>query len=694
MSKMAKWIVVISIVLFQQHTSFGQSNYFQENSTDLSEHFLYSDDLVAKTISDRNGQLTRSRGFEIRKVTENGSLFTRNLHSSGKVFFNCGANDYLNELKSMLLADYPHINDLVKVYTTKNSSLNAFATVNNNIYVNVGLLAKVETEAQLAYILSHEIMHIVNQHIIAQSLIIKDKKESYNQKDVLLAGEILALYRHSVSRDHETEADVDGMTLFLKQSYNPFEAVNALKMLASTKSVTNLLTFTENSLFTDSLSFARMNDYLLSTATDSTHKKKTLDTRYLTHPLIANRIKKVQELLSTKDNSGATFLLSESRFNDIKTQSNALLQSIYAEDFDFFELFKSSVSNYHLNSDHSDENLNYLCYSLQGLFVQKQNKDLDGILHLELDNIIDSALITFLKESNSVECSRWIYQALNTLNETHFSNITQRYLLDMRKNILLMHGDNLAEICDDCTDFNSSDSTFFAPDISLYQVRFNVDTYINLTARQLINFNNRGTSQYSSGKVAITSTSNVKLEYSSVRRDLSHYPLIDEKLDKMTDKVWRNLEEDYPENIVSVVPNDQSYTKEQYENLITLSNWLEARLYFDGFNYQYIDHTKIDDLQKQQDISYTFATLNLELKGTNAMRALLLILGMIPAPIYIPQLTANLFLMNTRKYQLSLFFDLQSGNLAYWDARTYLNPSSTAMFHQNYNDVITNFIGK
>lgn len=127
-----KLLFASSLICF---ASFAQrEDFFKEKNTSVAEHFVNSEVLKEASESEHHSDLTRSEGFIIDEVTKLGSVFTKHLHRSGKVIFNSEAGDYLNDLKSKLLENYPAVDKIVHVYITENGTLNAFATVNNNIY--------------------------------------------------------------------------------------------------------------------------------------------------------------------------------------------------------------------------------------------------------------------------------------------------------------------------------------------------------------------------------------------------------------------------------------------------------------------------------------------------------------------------------------------------------------------------------
>src|SRR5207245_302272 len=104
------------------------------------------------------------------------------------------------------------------IYVSKSPNVNAFAFDKGFIFVNVGLLAQLENEAQLAYVLAHEITHIVKKHSITEYIenIKLDngtsgyERGSYDDRS-------MAKYRFS--KDQESEADREGLTLLKQTSY-------------------------------------------------------------------------------------------------------------------------------------------------------------------------------------------------------------------------------------------------------------------------------------------------------------------------------------------------------------------------------------------------------------------------------------------------------------------------------------------
>jgi len=107
-----------------------------------------------------------------QKAKEDFLLYQRfvtdHLLKSGKVIVNTELTDYLNDIVALLLKDEPELRAKVHVYIMRSPSVNALALNDGTILICWGLLAQLDNEAQLAYVLSHEITHFKERHVLNQ----------------------------------------------------------------------------------------------------------------------------------------------------------------------------------------------------------------------------------------------------------------------------------------------------------------------------------------------------------------------------------------------------------------------------------------------------------------------------------------------------------------------------------------------
>ena len=119
--------------------------------------------------------------------------------------------------------------------------VNAFALPGGHIFVTKGMLKKLTTEAQLAALLAHEIVHITARHNSAAMsrqmglsflfLGASVAGAEIPQDAARAAGIALQLIGLKYSRVQEKQADVAGMDYMVVAGYNPHGAVELMQML-------------------------------------------------------------------------------------------------------------------------------------------------------------------------------------------------------------------------------------------------------------------------------------------------------------------------------------------------------------------------------------------------------------------------------------------------------------------------------
>ena len=87
--------------------------------------------------------------------------FDAALAKSGNLIGNDDADAYV---QSVLDGLFPEREDVFRVHILKSADLNAMALPNGSIYINAGLLAAMANEAQLATVLAHEGIHVLQKH--------------------------------------------------------------------------------------------------------------------------------------------------------------------------------------------------------------------------------------------------------------------------------------------------------------------------------------------------------------------------------------------------------------------------------------------------------------------------------------------------------------------------------------------------
>jgi beta-barrel assembly-enhancing protease len=137
---------------------------------------------------------------------------------------------YLGEVTRKLFPDLPFV---CRVRVVKDSSMNAFALPNGAIYIHMGLLARMENEAQLAALLGHETIHAANRHAIKKRRELKNMAAVYAA--ITLGGYGGGLFTMAAitgyDRDLEREADTEGYRRMASAGYEPSEAPKLFSIL-------------------------------------------------------------------------------------------------------------------------------------------------------------------------------------------------------------------------------------------------------------------------------------------------------------------------------------------------------------------------------------------------------------------------------------------------------------------------------
>jgi predicted Zn-dependent protease len=181
---------------------------------------------AAKKISANKTKIEKEalRDYELESSYAIDDIF-----HSGKVIFNDTISNYVNAVMGKLM-EHREKKKNVRVYVLRSSVVNAFATGKGIIFVTMGLLARLNNEAELAYILSHEYIHYLKKHSINEYI---DKTKARHRQGQYRNGSIDDKYlkRANFSKEQELEADELGFELFCKTKYGLTAPVSALNTI-------------------------------------------------------------------------------------------------------------------------------------------------------------------------------------------------------------------------------------------------------------------------------------------------------------------------------------------------------------------------------------------------------------------------------------------------------------------------------
>lgn len=184
---------------------------------------------LSTTLFERDYELN-----EDQELDEDFFLSTRfyndELLQSGKILFNDLLSVYIRDVARYLLKDEPALLNQLRFYVIRSNAVNAFSTDQGIVLFTTGLLANIENEAQLAFILGHEISHFTEKHVRKGYVEYKDfakSKGKYRRLSYYDAINRMSSY----DKAQELDADTKGVDIYLKSDYDPAEIENAFLAL-------------------------------------------------------------------------------------------------------------------------------------------------------------------------------------------------------------------------------------------------------------------------------------------------------------------------------------------------------------------------------------------------------------------------------------------------------------------------------
>lgn len=222
----------------------------------------------------------------------------KDLLKSGTVLFGDTLTAYVRRIGKKMLG-YSSVNaGQVNFYVLRNTVPNAYTFADGSVFVTTGLLGRLSSESQVAFVLGHEISHYQRKHSLKEFQKENELKKEFDPK---LRDENSYIRLMHYSKDNELEADQLGMELMMRAGYNGLESPKALHALNPLDSVqlknANLSKFFKSDIFNyDSIVHAvtepvtRVRIFMNTNDESGNDKEET-------HPALDKRIIALQELL-------------------------------------------------------------------------------------------------------------------------------------------------------------------------------------------------------------------------------------------------------------------------------------------------------------------------------------------------------------------------------------------------------------
>lgn len=410
---MSKLFTLLYLLLVSQLCFAQDWNYYQplkaigEVPKDFTEAYTAKYKNKSKVDSTYSSRKDRIRHIEFLKRSE---FFTDEFLTSGKVFYGDPVTNYCQSIVDKLVGDDEKLKNSIRVYTVKSLLTNAAATANGIIFVNLGLIAQLETEAQLAFILSHELIHFTNHDVMDQYI---EEDNLKNVEDFPMNKSDQQKRLSNYSRSQESEADKQGFEKFFKKSgyskYAPFEVLEIMQYsyLPFDEEVFNKSIF-ESGNYRIPISF-------LLEQTSSIKAVDDYDDENSTHPNLLKRKQQLDQIIQGR--SGSDFLISNSIFNHCRKLARFELSRLHLNNQNYIQALYNSYLLLSNNPNNRYLRLS-IAKALHGLTVYEGKGNLSLVLppYEEIEG-----------------ASQQLYYLLDQLGEGELATLNLNYCYRLKK---------------------------------------------------------------------------------------------------------------------------------------------------------------------------------------------------------------------------------------------------------------------
>ena len=174
---------------------------------------------------------------------ELGEGIASNLLGAAPLLKNPSLQQYVNQVGLWLALQTERPDLPWRFGVLDDNNINAFATPGGNIFITNGLLKRMNSEAELAGVLAHEIAHVLKKHHLeaikknARTSLLTDvavqaaDRKGRNPAMAKLAGAGTELYARGLDKDDEFEADRMGVVIAARAGYDPYGLPAVLQIL-------------------------------------------------------------------------------------------------------------------------------------------------------------------------------------------------------------------------------------------------------------------------------------------------------------------------------------------------------------------------------------------------------------------------------------------------------------------------------
>lgn len=391
-------VASIAQVDFNNYTTLSASGKIPDDFS-LQTHQKLAQDLE----NDRN-ELSKNDEAQFLEMIHYG---LDNVLHSGLVVYGDPISNYVTDVAKHLLKDEKELLSKLRFYTIKSNVANAFSTDQGIVFITTGLISQFSNEAQLAYVLAHEISHYTEKHVVQTfdwNLKNHNHHDYFDQMSTYSKDKEFAADKIAVELCHKagySDDEIYGSFDVLMYSYLPFDEIELPKTYFNTPNL-----FIPETLFpAEKYEIKAEEDY---------------DDSYSTHPNVKRRKDTVTVALNQFDNWGkASAIISADEF--LKVRNIARFENVRSDIIDgayasalysIFLLEKGFPTSTYLSK--------MKAHAWLGLLSFKDNNKLSDAVHSTSDLEGEGATMHyFIKKLNKKAMSTIALRELHDIKNMH-----------------------------------------------------------------------------------------------------------------------------------------------------------------------------------------------------------------------------------------------------------------------------------
>lgn len=382
--------------------------------------------VVNKDISDLNRSKESDKSIKSDYLTAANYEIER-IVKSGSTLVNDEVTVYLNKIADVLLANDTALRNKLHIFALKSFIVNAHSYDKGYIFIDLGLIAQAESEAQLAYTLCHEISHFTKRHHI--NGYVKNEKidnANYNGK----SDEERLIEKCEYSKEQESEADIEGFHMLESSDYDFTEAEKDFDVLQYSHLPFELVEFKKG--FFETSNYKIPERYFLKEVSSIKNNSNEDDSKH-THPSTPKRKQTIHDLINGRSGTGRKKnIVGEKEFEYARDLTRMELCRLYLVYRDYPNALYSAyiMLQKYQDNEYLREVVSKSLYgmTLRSLGKIRYNRDSyleNGIPDYES---IESYPQQLYYIYNKMPTNEWLIMSLNYVYRSHKKFPTNKYL--------------------------------------------------------------------------------------------------------------------------------------------------------------------------------------------------------------------------------------------------------------------------